>query len=150
MRYKVLFTISTSILSRLIRRVTGEEFSHCGILLPSGHVLHINLLGLQVETLDSFQLHNTIMDSVEIPVPEVHNPLDIVVGNGRMGYDYKAFFMLFVRFTMPFIKIGKNAQVPGMYVCSEFVYNILEHAELSVPKTPGQLHSFLKEKYSNV
>jgi hypothetical protein len=139
----VLFTVSKSPLSKLIRWVTGEKFSHCGVLLGSGHVIHINLLGLQIQKLESFESHNTIMDSVEISTPVPVNPLDLLLGEGRTGYDYKAFILLGLGAILPKRWLPRSIQVPGMYICSEFVYNILEHTELSRPKTPGELHEFL-------
>lgn len=147
----ILFTRNNTVLSRIIRGITGEEVSHCAICI-SDYVIHINLLGLQVQHVVDFSQNNIVVDSIPIhgPAPaDIAELLEKLVGNGRMGYDYLGLLYLGLRYLLPGLVPKQNLwQVSGMFLCTEFVTNFLDGREASTT-TPGQLALYLKDINEN-
>jgi len=146
----VLFTRNSSLLSRLITGITGEDVSHCALCIGD-YVIHINLLGLQVQHVVDFSNQNIVIDAVPLrrEILSTDRLLEGLVGNGRMGYDYLGLLYLGLRYLIPALIPKQNLwQVSGMFLCTELVTHLLEGREASL-LTPGQLAMYLKEINEN-
>lgn len=137
---QILFTTSNTLLSRAIRRQSGEPVSHCAIEF-GGWVIHSNLRGVNVEPLAVFASHSQIVYSVEIPFD-----LDRFMGTLSQcwgtGYDFGALLYLGARTVLPFLPKRNLWQCNGMFLCVEFITEILYGREEST-MTPYQLYERL-------
>lgn len=138
-------------MSRLIRAVTQEPVSHCGIL-DSGYVLHSNLLGIRCEPLDEFLEHSQIVVSVPVtPKPDlVERIVEMGSRPGKSWYDFGALLFLggslFLRAKLRIPLPKSNLwQSTGMYLCTELVTDIVYGEEQSM-LTPYQLCLQLEKK----
>jgi len=136
---KVLFTSSNSPLSRLIRKITGEQVSHCALRVYDC-VIHSNLLGVHMEPFESF--NSSIIESVELPdnLEKVINLLAKYDGN---FYDFGALFYLGLRSLFPFLPKANLWQTTGMFLCTEWITEVVDGKENSMI-TPHQLYLKLK------
>ena len=155
---ELIFTRTDSPLSRIIRAITGEEYSHCafgGFYAMGGEtsdvtdviplVLHSDLRGVVFESMERFFERNTVVSVIRIPVE-----LDIRSVGKSLGnrYDFSAiagyfpviFWRRLFREPMKNILACSNAQV-----CSEFMVrelaNVIPFFKQFDPETttPGKL-----------
>ena len=144
---EVLFTRNSSLMSRLIRSVTREEVSHCGILVGD-YVIHSNLLGVQCELLSDFEDKSEIVYRVSLEEPKdlTDRLVRVFQLRGRF-YDFGA--LLFVGISLllrsklgiPLPKSNLWANT-GMYLCTELVTDIV-YAREDAMLTPSGLYSKL-------
>ena len=139
---QILFTKSDTLLSKLIRKITREDVSHCA-LYQDGIVIHYNLLGLQLELYSSFVSRAQVVHTVDLPGQTVS--LDTIVANKQAGYDYGALLYVGLRYLFPFLPKKNLWQCSGMYLCTEWVSHIIDREEDSMI-TPYGLYLKLKEK----
>lgn len=116
---KILFTRSGSLLSRLIRHVSGEPVSHCA-LDCGGWIIHSNLLGLHVELPQTFEKHSEIVYSVSVDFDQ-QKVMSIFAQYDQDPYDFGALLYLGLRFLLPFLPEKNLWQSNGMFLCTEWV-----------------------------
>ncbi len=140
----VLFTTGKNPISWLIRKVTGDDCSHC-VLQIGDIVLHSDFLGVRVEPISFFSRRVKILHSVE--VPSVGIPLEKILAKhtGRW-YDIPGFIYLGLRLLFPFLPKNNLWQTTGMYLCTELVTSVLDEKEHSTI-TPHKLYIVLKDRY---
>lgn len=121
----MLFTRGTSPLSMIIRHLTGEPVSHCAIL-SQGVVVHFNLRGLQLESLEAFEKHAEIVYRVEVP-----NALlfDVVYAHWGKWYDFGGLLYSGLRCLLPFLPKANLWQTSGMFLCTEFVQDVVNEEQ---------------------
>lgn len=135
---KILFTRNNSILSRLIRSVTGEPVSHCAIQMDYV-VIHSNLLGVHLEFADNFREHSEVIYELE------NTEADWEKFNKFHKYEFSfydlgALFFLGISFALrnwfdlPLPK-SNLWQASGLYLCTEFIQksNDLENDAMITP-----------------
>lgn len=140
----ILFTKSDTLMSKLIRKVTGEPFSHCALRVSGGFIIHVNLLGLQVQSSASFGESNEVVEVVYVDT-DWPNVIAAMVGKGHIFYDFGALCYLALRCIMPFLPKKNLWQCSGMYLCTEFVTEVLDSKEDSMI-TPYKLYLKLANK----
>jgi hypothetical protein len=138
----VLFTRSNLLGSRIIRAVTGEEVSHCAILLSNTGVIHATPTGSAVVPLSEFKKVNTLVYLIAIP-----RDTAIRVDFARnKSYDWGAFCYLGLRLLLRKVGIRlpkKNLwQTTGMYLCTELVSKAVLDKETEL--TPLGLYNKLR------
>lgn len=148
----IIFTRNNTIVSRGIRRVTGEPVSHVAILLYGKYVVHSNFLGTRIESLESFTKHSYIV--YEVHLPEHHICLSRILSSlaAHRGYDFGAMLYLgilgltpkWLRARLPNANLW-NAS--GSFICTELVTYILD-GKPDAMVTPLGLYNRLMEKYN--
>jgi len=146
---EVLFTKSELIGSKMIRKITNEEISHCAILYFD-KVIHSSYYGVKRVSYSEFAAHNEIVYRVEVPIA----PKTIIETYEKLKnkpYDYGALLFLGIRYLA--IKCGikmsyRNLwQDSGCFICSEFVSRaIIGEADSMI--TPYQLYEKLIQEYT--
>jgi len=136
----LLFTRSNSIMSRLIRSVTGEPVSHVAVSYGD-LVIHSNLLGVRQEFLSTFTKHSTVVYSLEVSGNiDVWEKLKQYEGS---TYDFGALFyllLLHVPVIRSILPSNKNLwQSTSMFLCTEWAITVTDGEEDSVI-TPYQLY----------
>lgn len=139
---QILFTRNNSILSRLIRFLTGEGVSHCAV--RSGPlVIHSNLYGPHIESYEHFNKKSTVVYSVDVEFSEER--LYQLLGRYESStYDFAGLIYLGIRCMFPFLPKANLWQHTGMYLCTEWVQEILG-TEIDSSITPYKLYRSLKE-----
>jgi len=132
---QVIFTRNNSPISRLIRAVTREDVSHCGILI-GGYVVHSNFLGLQIEPSEKFRKHSTIIHRVQVQArPDMLERLHYLYTRPyRPLYDFGAILFLglslslrnYLRIPLPKSNLWAST---GMYLCTELITDIIDGRE---------------------
>lgn len=137
---RILFTKNNTLLSRLIRHVTGEDVSHC-VLEVHGWLVHSNLYGVHAELPQDFK--SDVVYSVEVP----YNPEGVIRAlaayQGRM-YDFGALLYLGLRVLCPWLPKKNLWRSSGMFLCTEWITAVLNGKEDSMI-TPYQLYERLKQ-----
>lgn len=137
---QILFTRSNSLLSRIIRGVTGEQVSHCA-LQAGGFVVHCNLLGLHIEEARSFKQKSTVVYTIGIV--DDYTRLFLLFATYRHSqYDFGALFYLGLRYLCPWLPKVNLWQTTGMFLCTEWISKYLRGEEYSM-LTPSQLYTEL-------
>lgn len=139
----IFFTRSKTPGSWLIRRVTGEDVSHCAACVGKT-VIHSTFEGLKIVSLEEFRALNEIVYSVHLPFTPIRVDLP-----QSSKYDFGAFFYLGLRLLFPFLPKKNLWQMTGMYLCTEFVSYLVSGKERS-ELTPKQLYHLLKKDPRNV
>jgi hypothetical protein len=141
---QVLFTTTDGWSSRTIRKLTGEEVSHCAIRI-SDFVIHSDWAGVEIMTYQKFAESRQIVYSV--PLRQNVNKLMKMLSEAEGSwYDYGAILYMGARILAK--KIGINLpkiniwQTTGMFLCTEFVTKLIDKSEDSMI-TPGQLYTKL-------
>jgi len=164
---KVIFTTSNKLLSRIIRYVTGSEFSHVALLIDKNFILHSsvnqgvrisagqfqNRTGVNLMSKDDFLDHgNTIVHSIDVTNRMTHRVMDDIipcVTAKKSIYDTPALIFLgiamlahkFLGTPMP----RKNYwQSSGAMMCTEFVTQHV-FGEVDSLITPQELYEKLKD-----
>lgn len=131
--------------SKIIRKVTHEDVSHCAIE-AYGFVVHSNHRGVNIETISSFKKINEVVDTVEVGKGNA-KLLKSLSQSHRRGYDVPGLIYLGLKLILGKLGISlpkKNLwQTTGMYLCTEFVTHVITGEENS-EMTPGQLRDKLK------
>lgn len=140
---RILFTKSSSPLSRVIRAVTKEPVSHCAIDC-SGWILHSNLYGVHVELPQTFTSHSEIVYSIDIPF-DINKIMATLAKDELKFYDYGALLYLGLRYLFPFLPKKNLWQSSNMYLCTEWVTDVLASNPDSMI-TPYQLYLQLVSK----
>ena len=139
---EILFTTTEYPTSKLIRKLTGEDVSHCAIKVGE-FVIHSNFFGVIIEPYFKFVKTNKILYSVQMPTDQRTLRLALIRNYGKM-YDYGAFFYIGFRLLFPKLLPKKNLwQNTGMFICTEFITDTLDQEEDSMI-TPYQLYLRLK------
>ena len=134
---RALFTTSDSLLSRLIRRQTGEDCSHAALGIGDV-VIHMNLRGLQVEPVSQFLQHSRVVHDAPLQL-EPHRALAHIAKCFHARYDVGALAYLGLRTILPILPRANLWQASGMYLCTEFLTSLLDGAEDHLT-TPHQLY----------
>lgn len=138
---QILFTRNDRWGSKLIRAVTGETVSHVAIRI-SRFVIHSRLIdgGVTIDFYREFMRNNTVVYTIpwEISIKQIDR--DRYAGK---SYDFGAFLYLGLRKLFPFLPKANLWQSTGMYMCTEFVTDVLGGTEDSLV-TPGQLYEKLR------
>ncbi len=138
---KISFTRSDLALSRFIQKVTGEPVSHV-IIEAAGHVIHSNFLGVHAEPKDTYKPE--IVYSVEVP-DSYEKLLSLFIKRRGSWYDFGALLYLGLRCLLPWLPKKNLWACSGMYLCTEWVLEVLEGEEDSMI-TPYKLYLKLNEK----
>lgn len=138
----ILFTKNNSVVSKLICGITKEPISHCAIQVGR-FVIQSNFRGVHVVGLDSFIKHNNIefFISVAFDKEKLLTSLEKHLGH---WYDTLGLLYLALKYLFPFLPKKNLWQNSGMYLCTEFVTDILFEKPDSMI-TPYQLYLKLKE-----
>ena len=134
---KTLFVTSDRLVSRLIRAVTDEPVSHCAIQVGE-FVIHSSFLGVKIESIYSFNKQNRVIKTLEFEVEPKQFKQAIARLEGK-GYDFGALFYLLMRYIIPWVPKINLWQTSGMYLCTEFVTQLLTQKEDSLV-TPYKLY----------
>lgn len=143
---RILFTKNNSIVSRLIRRVTGEPVSHC-VVDCGGWIIHSNFLGVHVELIQSFEKSSEIVFECGIPYDTQRVMSALAAHEGAM-YDFGGMAYLGLKCLFPFLPKKNLWQHTGMYLCTEWVTEILDGRPDSMI-TPYQLYLKLSQSKEN-
>ncbi len=142
MYVEILFTKSEKLGSKLIRKITKEDVSHCAIKVGL-FVVHSSFTGVQSTTHSEFLNSHEVVHSVakEVTLGQVKTVLLHVYGK---PYDYVGFLRLGLRALLPKSMTSKIPLegVSGTFLCTEFVSDVLLNQELLI--TPYQLYLKLK------
>ncbi len=147
----ILFTTSNYPTSWLIRKLTKEDCSHCALYLPAvNKIIHMNFLGFRVESPQDFTKHNRILHHVDIPKYK-DLPLEYFKDKyGKSKYDIKALLFAGIRvlckkagISLPKVNLW---QTTGMFMCTEFVTDVLTGGQEDSLVTPHQLYEKLNNK----
>lgn len=150
---EIAFTRSDYYMSKLIRRVTGEDVSHCVILVDDLWVIHSNFIGVHAEYIGDFCEHSQIVTRIPMPLDR-ERVLDTLDKLDDAGYDFGGMAFLGICLTLrkwlPWIVPKQNLwQSSGMFLCTEFVTELLDGKADSMI-TPGQLRDRLMKQYSTI
>jgi hypothetical protein len=143
---RILFTKSDMIMSRLIRKVTGESVSHC-VIQHGDYVIHSNLWGVHSQRFDDFLDHSYIVEQVEIPDDD-QRLLALFLKRERSGYDFGAMLYLGLRCLFPILPKKNLWQSSGMYLCTEWVSEFVDN-EADSMITPYGLFLKIKKRKAN-
>lgn len=148
-------TKNHSILSKLIRELTGEPASHCILIIDNKMVFHTNLIGPHPEWLASFLETNEVVDhaTFELSLEQEEQIWTNVIQSGRKRkYDISALFSTGLKLILK--KIGIDVDVSNMQSnvkdhCVEWMKVLSPVVE--VPNnleawTPYQLVKYFKKK----
>ena len=123
---RILFTRSSSPLSRLIRSVTGEDVSHCAIQVDN-YIIHSNLKGLHIESLEDFMgapgveiVHTIDLES------DYQKILLLFCRYQHSMYDFGGLLYLGLRAMIPVLPKANLWQSTGMFLCTEWVTEYVE------------------------
>lgn len=120
---QVLFTKNNSIVSRLIRRLTGEPVSHCAIEYL-GNVYHSNFYGVHMESLQNFlQGSNQIVLSIEAQI-NPYTLADAMYQYRGSKYDFGGLLYVGLRILIPALPKYNLWQSTGMFMCTEWVEQV--------------------------
>lgn len=140
---EVAFTTSDHYLSQIICDITGENVSHCILIIDRKWVIHSNISGVHAEYIESFLEHSKIVTRIELPQVSESQVLRSLDKYHGKWYDFGALLfsglILITRKYFPKLVPKQNLwQTTGMFLCTEFVSETLFHQEDSLI-TPGQL-----------
>lgn len=128
----IIFTTSKYPTSWIIRKLTGDECSHCAVYIPeTNEVIHVNFLGLQVEPLDKFKKTNSIKHIVNIDGP-IKSKQDLVNKYKDVKYDFLGLLYSGLRIIFRFMPKVNLWQTTGMLLCTEFITEIVSEEEDSL------------------
>ena len=146
---KILFTTGNNLLSWIIRKITREECSH--VVMQFGElVVHSDLLGVRVERLDKFMERTRIIHSLDWDDSlNTHLLYHVLTKHLGKGYDIGAFIYLGLRLMCRCFPKVNLWQTSGMFLCTEFVTEVISQEEDSMI-TPCKLYEKLKKELSNV
>lgn len=149
---KVLFIKGNSTFSKTICAVTGEDVSHVAIMITlEGHdfVVHSNLLGVHIETYESFKKHSQIVYSLdkEQDSQDINKLLKLLEEYEWSFYDFGAimflgFSMLLRRYCKIPLPKSNLWQSTGMFMCVEWLSWFIDLKEESMC-TPKRLYYIL-------
>lgn len=149
---KILFTKGTSSFSKLITSVTREDVSHVAILINLAKrefVIHSNLLGLHMETYESFLKHSKVLYALEKKESSENLSLvlKLLAEYEWSWYDFGAISFLGISlllrtwFKIPLPK-SNLWQSTGMFMCVEWASKYVDLKEESM-MTPKRLYYIL-------
>ena len=90
---RILFTKGRNPISFLIRKLTGEPVSHVAFCFDDAMVMHINLAGFHIETIEKFEKKAKIVLEVERDITTFDEELvyQKLLPLRHVKYDYGAF-----------------------------------------------------------
>ena len=147
---KILFTKSSSPLSKAIRAITKEESSHTAIDIGLV-VAHSNLLGINLEWAAFFRTQCTVIHTLERVVPANDDEAKlgtILTQQENTAYDFGALIFSglallakrFLRIPLPKVNLWNTT---GMHMCTEFVEEVVTMPNDAM-LTPEGLYNKLK------
>lgn len=149
----VIFVKGTGLVSRMIRFVTGGEWSHCAIFLDDNTLLETEWSTkcriINIEDTDYLEKEHEV---ISIPLTQEQKELLQVVTYMTLGKKYDFWLILKLLIKCLFrTKIKKNSY--ETLVCSELVgyvllsLGIFTYDEVHIANTsPSELYDILKEK----
>lgn len=149
----ILFTINTGIISKMIRKITGESFSHVAIRIDE-FVIHSNFKGLHIELLETFLKKNVIIRALERPYgdreqEDNNRVFDLLASKEFSSYDFGAFAFLGLSLFCRLVGLtwfrSNLWQSSGAFLCTEWASEVSEGAPDGLV-TPGELYKRLKAK----
>lgn len=159
MKFRVGFSTTASLWSKLIKLITKSNVSHVYIRLEDDFlgaqlIIHSDLYGVAIDYLDTFKQTNKIIVEYEME----HNNFEKVIKNNfkflGKKYDYSLLFShwWFIIFKRWFTKKIENPLVdPLKIICIDFVLRILNELEITqLPYkvlTPKDLCKFLNDHH---
>lgn len=147
MLMQVVFTAGKTWFSRLIQSVLDEPVSHVA-LISGGAVLHSNLLGVRLTTVEDFDKHATVIFRWCMP-EDPQRVLDAAARKRRSLYDYGGLLFLGLAFLarkllhIPLPKMNLWSAT-GMYLCTELVSEVVD-GEADSMVTPYGLFKRLRD-----
>ena len=141
---QILFTRSSSILSRIICKMTGEPVSHCAVS-GGDYVMHSNLYGVHIEPLAKFLGSTTIVFSIDLPA-DPDKMIRLIRSEEHKPYDYGGLLYCGLRLLFPILPKKNLWQTTGMYMCTEWVQEALGTEKIDSMITPYQLYLQLLQK----
>lgn len=159
MKFRVGFSTTNSLWSKLIRKITGSNVSHVYIRLEDDFlgaqlIIHSDLHGVAIDYLDTFKQHNQILVEYEMEHEDFEK---VIKKNFRFlgkKYDYKLllshwFFIIFKKYFTR--KIQNPLKDPLKLICVDFCLMILNELEITqLPLkilVPDDLCKFLNEHH---
>jgi len=143
MEVTLLFTASNMPGSWLIRNVTKEPLSHVGIQIGDAIIHSTILKGVTVDSYNQFMCNKTIVWSIPLNVPKDH--LYEIPNTLGAKYDILGLLYLGLRYLIPILPKKNLWQMTGMFMCTEFVTDVINEKEDSMI-TPYGLYTKLKDK----
>ena len=141
---RILFTTRDQYFSNLIRNITQEGISHVALQINDWLVVHSNVKGVHIQTLDKFRRENDVIFSLAPTegIPKRRILEAIARAEGR-AYDWKGVLYLGTKLTLrrlfPWFMPKQNFwQESGMDFCTELIHRLVINKENSM-LTPGQL-----------
>lgn len=140
---EILFTTTTGLFSRLIRKVTKEPVSHCAIRVNEFVIHSTFLTGVTVVPFSVFSKNNEIRYRHKLNAFSYIKLRRMLYKYYGRYYDYGAFLYIGLRYLFPkFTKKHNLWQCTGMFLCTEFVTNVIWRKEDSM-LTPYKLYQKL-------
>jgi hypothetical protein len=147
---RLVFTSSSSIVSKAIMFLTGERASHVALELEEA-VIHSSLYGPEVITKDQFYSKRTLVYALNLPTSlDSTKAIVHIAKYDKRLYDYRGLLYLGVRYaTKKYLGISLPKvnlwQITGMYTCTEFVSELVLGYEDSLI-TPYKLYLKLRRE----
>lgn len=149
----IIFTYDDSLISKSIRYVTKEEYSHCLMVYDKELILESGWMGVVISGLKRYMNSSTIRTVVRLPLSSkeaesLRNKLIPYIGD---NYDYKLFFGHLFRTLFGFLKLDLGAyDSKSRWLCYEVIAKALNEMgyEFKTPireLTPQKLLNALKE-----
>lgn len=143
---EILFTRSGRVGSRIIRSITREDVSHVALRIGA-FVIHSRACsgGIVIQLYSQFLRENEVV--YRLPWMLSSRNLDRTRYAGA-AYDFGALLYLGLRRLIPALPKANLWQSTGMYMCTEFVTDVIGESEDSLI-TPYQLYKKLLQSRSN-
>ena len=140
---ELLFTTSAYPTSWLIRKITGDDCSHCAIRYKD-YVVHSDFLGVREIPYRVFIQQNKIIHTLSGPKNAKSKSYILDKYEGKR-YDFGGLLYLGLRYLLPNIVPKQNLwQASGMFLCTEFMTEVISSEEDSMI-TPHKLYKRLQE-----
>ena len=139
----ILFTTSKYPTSWLIRKITGDDCSHCAIRFKN-LILHSDFMGVRIIPERDFLKKNIVLHTLK-GVNSDMGIFSILHKYSGKRYDFGGLLYLGLRYLLPFLPKANIWQTSGMFLCTEFITEVINGQEDSLI-TPHRLYERLKEK----
>lgn len=112
---KVIFTSKRwSVASVFIRFITFSKYSHVGVILPDGDILHATLLdGVHISSREIFDKHYKKQYIVDVEVPDELTAFKFGLSQVGKPYDWKSLVGMFFQ--------SRRWDDPSAWFCNELM-----------------------------